>query len=174
MDACSFDWELASKFIPLVTGIITIGVAGFVYYVWHKQKEKEVIANEAKDTILDMISIEKTNNKIANLLSTSNPNNEVIEKLIGEYSNQCNELNHKLDFIKEILNDDKNLENVFNKFERTRVGLIVRYTALLKNEKNNDRETILMLAQQGGRTHLEVSKEIKKILIDYVKYKKSI
>lgn len=171
MDACNFDWELASKFVPLVTIFITIGMGFVGYYLWHKQKGKEVLANESKDALLSMISIEKINNTIANLLSTSNPDDQKIDELIKEYSNQCSELNKKYDFIKEIKEDKGDLEKFFNKFERTRVGLIIKYEALLKNEKNYDRKVILRLAQEAKKTHLDVSNEIKKILIKYVKYK---
>lgn len=171
MDVCSLDWEFILKLIPLVNGLITIAVAILVIWVWHYQKGKEVLANECKDAILSMISIEKLNNTIANLLSTTNPDEQRIAELIKEYSNQCNELNKKYDFIKEIKEDKGVLENVFNKFERTRVGLIVKYHALLKNEKNYDREVIFKLAQESKETHLQVSNEIKKILIKYVRYK---
>ena len=68
MEVCSFNWELASKFIPLVTGIITICVAVFVYHVWHKQKGKEVIANEAKEAIKELLELLNIHMKIFLLL----------------------------------------------------------------------------------------------------------
>lgn len=56
MDICSFDWELASKFIPLINTICTIIIAIVVYKVWHKQKEKEYLSKIANDLILkDMV-----------------------------------------------------------------------------------------------------------------------
>ena len=64
MDACSFNWELASKFIPLVTGLITIGVAGFVYRVWHRQKGKEVVSKEAQSYLVKLAELQKLQSKI--------------------------------------------------------------------------------------------------------------
>lgn len=68
MEVCSFDWELASKFIPLITAIISIFIAGFVYWAWHNQKGKEVIANEAKEAIKEFLEfgskINKTNQNL--------------------------------------------------------------------------------------------------------------
>lgn len=56
MDICSFDWELASKFIPLINTICTIIIAIVVYKIWHKQKEKEYLSKIANDLILkDMV-----------------------------------------------------------------------------------------------------------------------
>jgi flagellar basal body-associated protein FliL len=52
MEVCSFDWELASKFIPLINPIITIIIAIAVYKIWHKQKEKEYLSKIANDLIL--------------------------------------------------------------------------------------------------------------------------
>lgn len=64
MGACSFDWELASKFIPVITGIIAIGVAIFVYWAWHKQKGKEVVANEAKAYLIKLAELQNLQSKI--------------------------------------------------------------------------------------------------------------
>ncbi|MFH3962887.1 hypothetical protein WDA57_09190 [Acinetobacter nosocomialis] len=58
------DWELASKFIPLITALTTISVAWFVYKVWHKQKAKEVMASEAKQCIKDLLEMIKIINFI--------------------------------------------------------------------------------------------------------------
>lgn len=143
----------------------------YTFNSWRDQKVSEILSNEAKDTILVMIKIEKLNNKIANLLSTSNPNNNEIDNLITQYSIQCNDLIEKYDFLKELIKDNNELENIFNKFERTRVHLICKYTRLLENKRNYDRKIILSLAQEGKVTYLKLSKEIKEILIEYVKYK---
>lgn len=143
----------------------------YTFNSWRDQKVSEILSNEAKDTILVMIKIEKLNNKIANLLSTSNPNNNEIDNLITQYNIQCNDLIEKYDFLKELIKDNNELENIFNKFERTRVYLICKYTRLLENKRNYDRKIILSLAQEGKVTYLKLSKEIKEILIEYVKYK---
>lgn len=59
MNYCYFDWNLASKFIPFITSLITIIIALFVYHYWHKQKAKEVMANEAKQCIKDLLEMIK-------------------------------------------------------------------------------------------------------------------
>jgi len=59
VNAFGFDWELASKFIPLINGVITFLVTVFLYNRWHRQKGKEVIANEAKQYIYYITELDK-------------------------------------------------------------------------------------------------------------------
>ncbi|KQD11368.1 hypothetical protein APD05_11805 [Acinetobacter nosocomialis] len=58
MSFCSFNWELASKFVPLITPIVSVALATFVYRIWHKQKGKEVVANEAKEFIIKLAKLQ--------------------------------------------------------------------------------------------------------------------
>jgi hypothetical protein len=69
MVVCSFDWELASKFIPLITGLVPIGITWFLYYQWHKQKDKEVVAKFAQELITKDIDL---HNFIINKMTTDN------------------------------------------------------------------------------------------------------
>ncbi|MDO6643820.1 MULTISPECIES: hypothetical protein [Acinetobacter] len=57
MDICSFDFNLASKFIPLVTPIVAI----CIFKKWKKQKGSEVIANESKEAIKDLLELSVIN-----------------------------------------------------------------------------------------------------------------
>lgn len=50
MDACSLNWELASKFIPLVTPI----VAWCIFRQWKKQKRAELLSSKCHDTYRDL------------------------------------------------------------------------------------------------------------------------
>ena len=56
MSICSFDWELASKFIPLLTPI----VAWYIFRQWKKQKGAESLSNIAKE-IYEVIEVVKMN-----------------------------------------------------------------------------------------------------------------
>jgi len=67
MSACSFNWELFSKFIPLITGFIPVGITWFLYYQWHNQKGKEVIASECKDLWQKLDDLEKFYNTLDGL-----------------------------------------------------------------------------------------------------------
>lgn len=57
MEVCSINWELVSKFIPLITGIVPIGITWFLYEKWHDQKGKEVISSFSKELILKDIEV---------------------------------------------------------------------------------------------------------------------
>lgn len=54
---CNIDWELLSKYIPLITGLVPVGITWFIYTKWHDQKGKEVISNFSKDLLLKDIEI---------------------------------------------------------------------------------------------------------------------
>lgn len=60
MDICSFDFDLASKFIPLITPIVAI----CIFKMWKKQKGSEVIANESKEAIKDLLELSVINQNI--------------------------------------------------------------------------------------------------------------
>lgn len=49
MDFCAIDWN---ELIKIVTPFV---IAFAVYHVWHNQKGKEVIANEARELIKDLL-----------------------------------------------------------------------------------------------------------------------
>lgn len=108
MDACSFNWELASKFVPLVTAIVSILIACFVYWAWHQQKGKEVIANEAKEAIKDFLEL---GNKISNINQMLD-HKEIDEDIIVRIKYIYEESNRRLLFLVnsiEIKNLKKNM-----------------------------------------------------------------
>ncbi|AMM30262.1 hypothetical protein [Acinetobacter pittii] len=80
MEVCSFNWELASKFVPLVTPIISIGLAIFVYRIWHKQKGKEVIANEAKEFIIKLAELQSLQMEVISSINKKRFDKEKFEK----------------------------------------------------------------------------------------------
>ncbi|MDP7761101.1 hypothetical protein QWI77_13745, partial [Acinetobacter baumannii] len=52
MEACNLNWDLVIKFIQI---IIPLGIALFVYHIWHEQKGKEVVANEVKELLKNIL-----------------------------------------------------------------------------------------------------------------------
>ena len=54
MDLCVLDWK---AFTPIVASLIASGTALWISNKWNKQKGGEVIANEAKQTIKDLLEI---------------------------------------------------------------------------------------------------------------------
>ncbi|HAV5075560.1 TPA: hypothetical protein JI034_13985 [Acinetobacter baumannii] len=104
MTSCEFDWELASKFIPLISSITTIFVAYLVYKIWHKQKEKEVIATEAKSIIMELFELNKIFSDLINL--NFETKEEMIEKMRA-FKAQRWYLMAKLSFLKNCLSNEK-------------------------------------------------------------------
>lgn len=104
MTSCEFDWELASKFIPLISSFTTIFVACFVYKIWHKQKEKEVIATEAKSIILEMFELNKIFSDLIN--QNFETKEEMIEKMRA-FKAQRWHLMAKLAFLRNCLSNEK-------------------------------------------------------------------
>jgi hypothetical protein len=98
--ACVVDWELASKFVPLIAVIISIGIAGFVYWAWHKQKGKEVIANEAKEAIKELLELLNIHMKLINKIRISCDIDNTVHEKITE---KMESLYRKLYFIESCM-----------------------------------------------------------------------
>lgn len=108
MDVCSFNWELAFKFVPLVTPIISIGLAIFVYRIWHKQKGKEVIANEAKEFIIKLAKLQSLQMEVISSIHKECFNNEKFEK----FKDVKKELSDSAVFIGFALGKNKKLSHL--------------------------------------------------------------
>lgn len=52
MFTCAFNWDLIYKYFQTS---ITIVIAIVIYFLWHKQKAREVFANESKEVIKDCL-----------------------------------------------------------------------------------------------------------------------
>lgn len=65
MNFCAIDWN---ELIKILTPFV---IAFCVYQIWHNQKGKEVIANAAKECILDIFSL-MTSNVLIQLSTTRN------------------------------------------------------------------------------------------------------
>ena len=148
MEVCSINWELVSKFIPLITGIVPIGITWFLYEKWHDQKGKEVISSFSKELILkdidvyykiynskDIVELEKNADCINNYMS----NIKLFTYLIKEENN------------KSILN---NLYNIYND----------AYKSIKKKEEFKDiREKFFHVRKKNKISYISV-------LTKYMKY----
>lgn len=71
MDLCVVDWKAITPiFAALIASGIASGTAFYISSKWRKQKGAEVIANEAKQTIKDLLEIIKIVHIITNKNST--------------------------------------------------------------------------------------------------------
>ncbi|MDS7965625.1 hypothetical protein RMB12_01050 [Acinetobacter sp. V117_2] len=112
MDACSFNWELASKFIPLITGLVPIGITWFLYHQWHTQKQKEVIANECKDLWYKLDDLEKSYKRLGEIMSyalSAHDQHTIEEKFFSDVKEWIYENLSKMSLIKKLTNNDRNV-----------------------------------------------------------------
>lgn len=164
MDVCVVDgWETFKGWTPYIMGIV-------VYWIWHKQKGKEVIANEAKSIILKIIEVEKLNNSISNKIAYMNEktNTKLLKDEILEFQYKTDDLHRDFDFIYEIIKN-KDIKKVLDKYLAQSTLSIVRYNALLKSEisKENKRDVAIGLQ----REYINCGIKIKKYLMKYILYK---
>ncbi|MFW1942327.1 MULTISPECIES: hypothetical protein [unclassified Acinetobacter] len=127
MDFCNFNWDLVSRFVPLVTPAVSIGIAFFVYRVWHIQKGKEVIAQEAKSIVESIYELNKV------FFDLQNYNFEDFEDLklkMKKFQSERDNLILKLTFIRNSLhnkikfnqnvdkfhNECRKITNIFNRY----------------------------------------------------------
>lgn len=127
MDFCNFNWDLISRFVPLVTPTVSIGIAIFVYRLWHIQKAKEVIAQEAKSIIESLYELNKVFFDIQNYNFVDF---EDLKLKMKKFQSERENLNLKLTFIKNSLdnkikfnqnvdkfdNECKKITNIFNRY----------------------------------------------------------
>jgi len=161
MVVCSFDWELASKFIPLITGLVPIGITWFLYHQWHTQKQKEVIANECKDLWYKLDDLEKSYKKLSEITSYTisvSDQQEIEKKFFSDVKEWIYENLSKMSLIKKLTNNDKN---------------VIESIDLLDNDLSSF-NTYLMLKRFSNRS--EIPKLVKKndVLANINKVKDSL
>ncbi|OTG79368.1 hypothetical protein [Acinetobacter sp. ANC 4648] len=161
MVVCSFDWELASKFIPLITGLVPIGITWFLYRQWHTQKQKEVIANECKDLWYKLDDLEKSYKKLSEITSYTisvSDQQEIEKKFFSDVKEWIYENLSKMSLIKKLTNNDKN---------------VIESIDLLDNDLSSF-NTYLMLKRFSNRS--EIPKLVKKndVLANINKVKDSL
>jgi len=174
MEVCSFNWELASKFIPLVTGIITIGVAGFVYHVWHKQKGKEVIANEAKEAIKELLELLNIHMKLINKIRISCDIDVTVHEKINE---KMESLYRKLYFIEscmeiENLNEYITKSQIFIKKIDETIDTLHNYKKVNSADMAIEREKYISILIEYSGSYYNYSDLILDTIKPYALYKK--
>lgn len=135
MDICSFDWELVSKFIPLLTSLVPIGITYAVYKIWHAQKNKELISKFAQDLIFkdmnfydsfqklteenDVVAMCETirdyynNIKLFQYLIEEKHDKQLIQKIYNAHTQLRSDISHEPENFKEIRKNynDQNRSN---------------------------------------------------------------
>lgn len=172
MDVCSFNWELASKFVPLVTPIVSIGIAWFVYYQWHGQKGKEVIANECKDGIKIILESCKLLNDIRNDLSLK-PEVSLREKLnqdIATFNHLHRTIIRNLLFINSLI-EENSLYNLIVEYNKNHQDMELMLQAKMKFYGING-ETYSRL-QEFYETYIKNTSRLTETLTKYALYQKT-
>ncbi|MCU4575697.1 hypothetical protein KTJ03_20065 [Acinetobacter nosocomialis] len=108
MSFCSFNWELASKFVPLITPIVSVALATFVYRIWHKQKGKEVVANEAKEFIIKLAKLQSLQMEVIKSINVENLNKESF----NQFKIVKKEISDSATFLGFALEKNKKLSNL--------------------------------------------------------------
>ncbi len=145
-------------------------LAIFALILWHCQKGKEVIANEAKNIILKIIEVEKLNNSISNKIAYMNEKTiiESIKEEIKDFQSKTDNLHKDFDFIYEILKN-KDIKVILNKYLAQSTLSIVRYEALLKSETSKENKRTVAIGLQ--KEYIKCGIDIKEYLMKYILYK---
>lgn len=116
MDVCSFDFELSSKFIPLLTPI----VAWCIFKQWKKQKGAESLSNIAKEIYEDIeivkmniVSVQDISYKYIRVSKEDQRNiyRQDIQPILKDFNKSINQLISKIEIINRYLNNELSLIN---------------------------------------------------------------
>ncbi|MFW1951659.1 hypothetical protein [Acinetobacter beijerinckii] len=125
MDACSIDWDLVSKFTPYILAFIA-------YRIWHMQKGREVIANEAKEFLYNLSKLESLQSEIE---SKSNSNTE-IQEFFDEYKSTKEKMSNNANFLGLALKKDKTLSHLSTSYLAQCIIYIRRINLKLSENKS--------------------------------------
>lgn len=122
MEVCSWDWGAIATF----TGAgVTILVAIVAYWIWLKQKGKEVIANEAKEYIYNLSKLESIQTEIETVDTPATRKKELVE----EYILYKNKASNNANFLGKACSNDLTLSNL----STTYGAQCIIYIKILKN-----------------------------------------
>jgi hypothetical protein len=108
---------------------LTPYIMGFiVFIIWHWQKGKEVIANEAKLLTYDLLAIKKI------VIEIENIDVKDVNKLYIEYKSLCAQIENKINFLDTDLITNNNIYKLNNYIEG-------KDNLLNKIKKYNDKKT---------------------------------
>lgn len=118
MEDCSWNWEIASKYIPL---IIALGV----YFLWYRQKGKEVVAGEAKQYMSYLNRLQSMQPRISSAITDELDVNRIrnslmtvpeVDRLINEYNSIVVQMSDSGNFIYFALNEDQYFKELNSKY----------------------------------------------------------
>ncbi|MCJ0929444.1 hypothetical protein MTX11_16045 (plasmid) [Acinetobacter lwoffii] len=164
MEICSLDWDIAYKYFQT---ILTITIAGVVYFLWHKQKGKEVISNEAKEIfkLLEEVSLKSQTvfEQMLKMVIHSKTPNDFEEELIVEFRNMNIDIRKRLNLIRYKNNNKKTLL-LIDLFDETYGEFILHYF-------HNNSESLKKLMADETR-YRDTVENLKKDMYEYALYKK--
>lgn len=170
MDACIFNWELASKFIPLITGLVPIGITWFLYHQWHNQKQKEVIANECKDLWYKLDDLEKSYKRLGEIMSytlSAQDQHTIEEKFFSDVKEWIYENLSKMSLIKKLTNNDRNVLQSINLLDN---DLASFNTQLMLKRYSNSREIPELVKKNDVLVNIN---KVKDSLIPFINFSKN-
>jgi len=177
MSDYSFAIEVFKTFTPYV-------LATVVYYFWHVQKGKEVIASESKNVIMQLNEVsdlgsnifglifEKVNHRNVDEKSLSKEELKTLENALNSYEIKFKDVLNSLDFLEGAINDNnikKIREMAFLCFY---CALDEYHTKIIHLELNEYKDNEDMV-DQNVKLQNEIT-EMKKMLYVYALYKTNI
>lgn len=119
------DWKVCLELFKALTPFI---LALIVYLIWHKQKEKEVVAAEAKNALAiinTMLSMQYDLARIMDEMENAFYNQAFDEKLVDKFTSKWTDLNNKkgelynsILFICDAKNDSVLQQDAINMYEK--------------------------------------------------------
>lgn len=148
--------------MPLITPIISICIAGFVYWAWHKQKGKEITASECKTYWERLDDLERIYKNLEKYADFKSDNYKEFERELKKWK----DINlSKTNLIRELTNNDikvvESTEKLIQKFKSDQtLDNLQRFGS---NESRHERV--------GYNYVLNSIAEIKRSLFPYIKYR---
>lgn len=170
MATCSFNWELASKFIPLITGLVPIGITWFLYHQWHTQKQKEVIANECKDLWYKLDDLEKSYKRLGEITSYTlsvQDQRKIEEKFFSDVKEWIYENLSKISLIIRLTNNDRNVIKSTNLLNNDLASL---NTQFMLKRFSNSREIPELVKKNDVLVNIN---KVKDSLIPFINFSKN-
>lgn len=178
------DWEVCLELFKALTPFI---LALIVYLVWHKQKEKEVIASEAKNSmltaneILALLNDVISNFKGLNLNQLNDEDKKNLKTVIQEkcdlLNRRKNDLSYSIVFIADAKRDPNFLNIVTKNNQQLTLDLynlerlmIISASKVAYGEEPAEELNVKILTYR--RSIIDSVYAMKKILVGYALYRK--
>lgn len=160
---CSVDWGIVKDILVALIGAgIPSVVAWCVFIGWSKQKEKEVIALEAKNTLINLEKLAIIQNDIL-FWSRLNSGN-VDEKAFQEFKQVKDSLDNSILLLNHAIKDQE-----FNTYLKEILQLVNNFEKTLKGYNSS-----ILDLREIAVFSLENYDHFKKELLEYALYKKKI